>query len=142
MDDRQSNRLVKLSDSGLMPSDPAEDIRGRVVIDRDGENIGKVVDLLLDEDDKKVRMVCIEEGGILGIGATPSYLPVDAITSISEAEIHVDQDRGQVAGAPRYDPDLVDESEFYTDLYEHYGYPPYWVPGYVYPGFPFTAPRR
>lgn len=136
MDERPVSRLLKLSDSDQMLSDPAEDIRGTAVIDRDGENIGKVVDLLLDEDDKKVRMVCIEEGGILGIGATPSYLPVDAITSVSETEIHVDQDRGQVAGAPRYDPDLVDESEFYADLYEHYGYPPYWGPGYIYPRFP------
>ena len=139
MDDRSGARLIRLGDSGQMLADPAEDIRGSRVHDRDGEEIGKIDDLLIDEDEGKVRMVRIEEGGFLGIGSTPFFLPVDAITSIADGEVHVDQTRSRVAEAPRYDPELTDQSDYFSELYDHYGYAPYWGPGYIYGGFPFSG---
>ena len=135
MNDRSGARLTRLGDSGQMLSDPAEDVRGSRVIDQDGEEIGKIDDLLVDEEEGKVRMLRIEEGGFLGIGATPSFLPVDAITSVTDGEVHVDQTRSRVADAPRYDPDLTDQADYYSTLYDYYGYPPYWGPGYIYRGF-------
>jgi sporulation protein YlmC with PRC-barrel domain len=139
MDDRSGARLVRLGDSGQMLANPAEDIRGYRVHDQDGEEIGKIDELLIDEDEGRVRMVRIEEGGFLGIGSTPFFLPVDVITSIADGEVHVDQTRSRVAEAPRYDPDLTDQSDYYSELYDYYGYPPYWGPGYIYGGFPFAG---
>ena len=43
--------------------------------------------------------------------------------------------RQSVVGAPRYDPELVDR-RYLDDLYSHYGYVPYWGPGYVYSPYP------
>ena len=139
MNDQSRALLIRLGDSGQMLSNPAEDIRGWRVLDQDGEEIGKIDDLLVDEEEGKVRMVRIEEGGFLGIGATPFFLPVDAITSIADREVHVDQTRSRVAEAPRYDPDLTDQSDYYSELYNYYGYAPYWGPGYMYRGFPFAG---
>ena len=139
MDDRSGARLIRLGDSGQMLADPAEDIRGSRVHDQDGEEIGKIDDLLVDEDEGKVRMVRIEEGGFLGIGSTPFFLPVDAITSVAEGEVHVNLTRSHVAEAPRYDPDLTDQSDYYSELYDFYGYAPYWGPGYIYGGLPFAG---
>jgi sporulation protein YlmC with PRC-barrel domain len=107
-----------------MLATPAEDIRGYRVHDQDGEEIGKIDELLIDEDEGRVRMVRIEEGGFLGIGSTPFFLPVDVITSIADGEVHVDQTRSRVAEAPPYDPDLTDQSDYYSELYDYYGYPP------------------
>ena len=128
--------LVRLSDSDWTLADPAEDIRGRDVIDTTGEELGEVDDLFIDDRERKVRFLEVSTGGFLGLGATKFLLPVEAITRITEDTVYVNQSRERVAGAPRYDPTLIDE-RYVSDLYGHYGYPPYWGPGYKYPPFPY-----
>jgi sporulation protein YlmC with PRC-barrel domain len=131
--------LVKLSDSGRTVADPAEDVRGRTVRDSHGEEIGKVDDLLVDTEEEKVRFLRVEHGGILGFGKTPSFVPVDAVSEVTDDEVRIDQTRERVAHAPQYDPELTNDAEYYGSVYGHYGYPAFWYPGYVYPGYP---PRR
>jgi sporulation protein YlmC with PRC-barrel domain len=140
-------KLVRLSDTELTIANPAEDIRGHTVIDRDGENLGKVEDLLLDEPEKRVRLLEVASGGFLGLGRTKFLLPVEAITRISDDTVYVNQTRQHITGAPHYDPDLIHreagekgysgERGHYEDVYHHYGYPPYWAPGVVYPPYPY-----
>jgi hypothetical protein len=43
-----------------------------------------------------------------------------------------------VIAAPKYKPDVV-EKEYLERLYDHYGYTPCWIAGYVYPDFPYYA---
>lgn len=136
MASRKTTSLVKLSDSDQVLADPAEDVRGHRVYDRDGEDLGKVDDLLIDTDEHKVRMLRVEHGGILGIGATAVFIPVDAVTGITDDTVHVGEPRDRVASAPEYDPEVIDEPEYYRSLYGYYGYAPYWGAGYTYPGFP------
>lgn len=133
-------RLIELGDSEHTLANPDEDIRGRKVIDRDGEDLGKVDDLLIDAAERKVRMLRVEHGGILGIGATASFVPVDAITGVDDDVVHVSESRERVTGAPRYDPDLVKTEELYGELYRHYGYTPFWTAGYTYPMYPYYRP--
>lgn len=135
MKEERTATLVRLSDSGQTVADPAEDVRGRTVHDHDGEKIGKVEDLLVDADARKVRFLRIEHGGIMGFGATPSFVPVDAVGRITDDEVHLARTSKDVAGAPAYDPDLVDQRPYFESLYGYYGYTPYWSPGYMYPGF-------
>jgi sporulation protein YlmC with PRC-barrel domain len=127
------NTMMRLSDSDQVVADPGQDIRGRKVLDRDGDEIGKVEDLLIDTEQKKVRMLRIEHGGLFGIGATPLFMPVEAVERVTDDEVRVDRSRAQVAGAPQYDPDLIDGDNYFTDLYGYYGYLPYWAPGHVAP---------
>jgi sporulation protein YlmC with PRC-barrel domain len=133
--------LVRLSDSELTVADPAEDIRGRDVVDRDGAELGEVADLFIDKSDKRVRFLEVTSGGFLGIGATKFLIPVEAVTRISAETVYVNQTRQHIASAPAYDPDLihedVGEGSYYGDVYRHYGYPPYWGSGYTYPSYPY-----
>lgn len=129
--------LVKLSDIDQTVADREEDIRNRHVKDRNGEDIGKVDELMIDSDEHKVRFLDVASGGFLGIGQEETFIPVDAITAIDAEEVHIDQTREHVAGAPAYDPDLVDQAPYYESVYGYYGYTPFWGPGYVYPGYPF-----
>jgi len=129
--------LSKLSETGRTVATGDEDVRGRKVLDRDGEDVGRVDDLLIDDDEQKVRFLLVAHGGFLGIGDTKSYIPVDAVTRITEDEVHIDQAREHVAGAPKYDPDVVVEPDYYSGIYGYYGYMPFWGPGYLYPGFPY-----
>jgi sporulation protein YlmC with PRC-barrel domain len=126
--------LYTLGDRGQTIEGSANDVRGRKVKDKNGDGIGKVADLLVDDREGKVRFLLVEHGGFLGFGETKSLIPVDAVTKITEDEVIVDQSRERVAAAPGYDPDLVDDRTYHSSLYGYYGYAPYWGAGYMYPG--------
>lgn len=129
--------LVRLKDTDLTPADPRDDVRGRKVVDREGDEVGKVDGILIDEKDKRVRFLEVGSGGFLGIGEEKRLIPVDAVTRVDDDRVHVDTTRGHIAGGPGYDPELERNPAYYGDLYGYYGYPPYWGPGYVYPPYPY-----
>ncbi|MEZ0493981.1 PRC-barrel domain-containing protein [Kineococcus sp. TBRC 1896] len=159
----QPTTLVRLDDTGRTVADPAADVRGRTVLNAEGEDLGKVDDLLVDLEggfaegretaqetaqddpqddpqdgdgpDVQVRMLRVKHGGLLGIGAEVFFIPVDAVTSVDEDAVHVDLTRERVEGAPQYDPEIVDQSAYYQSLYGYYGVTP-WEPGYVRPTWP------
>jgi sporulation protein YlmC with PRC-barrel domain len=142
MESRVSNAtLVRLSDSSLTVANPDEDIRGRKVVDRRGEEIGDIDDLLIDDQESKVRFMRVASGGFLGIGETKFMIPIDAVTRITDDTVQINQDRERVADAPRYDPSLVKDATwadpYWTTNYGYYGYGPFWAPGYAYPPYPY-----
>jgi sporulation protein YlmC with PRC-barrel domain len=128
--------LIRLSDTDLILVKRSEDIRARDVLDMAGEELGEVDDLLIDEQERKVRFIEVASGGFLGLGATKFLIPVDAIRRVTEDAVYISQSRERVAGAPRYDPDFVDQ-RYISDVYGHYGYPPYWGLDYRYPPYPY-----
>jgi len=132
---KSQGALIRLRDSNLTLTDAAEDIRGRTVLDTANEEVGEVDDLLVDEQERKVRMLQASSGGFLGLGATTFLIPVDAIVRITEDAVYISQARESIAGAPAYDPMLVDE-RYLSWIYHHYGYPPYWDEDYRYPRYP------
>jgi hypothetical protein len=134
-------RLVRLSDSNLKIADGSEDIRGHDVVDRSQEEIGTISELLVDEAENRVRFIEVRSGGFLGMGATDILLPVDAITTIDDDSVSVDQTRERIAHAPRYDPQLADD-RYWEGVYTYYGYSPYWKEGYTYPVFPRRTGSR
>lgn len=136
METKTQAKLIKLSDSNLTVADPAEDVRGRKVLDAARDEIGHVDDLLIDDQEHKVRFLRVASGGFLGLGESTFLLPIDAIKSIDDEHVHIDQSRERVAGAPRYEPDLEDDS-YYDNVYGYYGYAPFWGMGYMYPRYPY-----
>jgi sporulation protein YlmC with PRC-barrel domain len=128
--------IIRLGDAKLTVADRAEDVRGRKVVDSGGDEMGTVDDLLVDEREHKVRFLEVASGGFLGLGETKVLVPVDAISDVRSDEVRINQSRQRVAGAPRYDPQLVDR-DYLGQLYGYYGYPPHWGPGYVYPRYPY-----
>jgi sporulation protein YlmC with PRC-barrel domain len=128
-----SATLYTLGDRGQTIDGWANDVRGRVVKDKDGNGIGKVAGLLVDDREVKVRFLLVEHGGFLGFGETKTLIPVDAITRITEHEVLLDQSRERVAAGPGYDPDLVEDRPYHSSIYSHYGYTPFWGGDYLYP---------
>ncbi len=129
--------LVRLEDSELTIADPAEDARGRTAIDSNGDDVGNVKSLLIDEEERKVRFLEIEAGGVLGIGGTTRLVPVDAVTLLDDATVHLAQSRDAVQGSPAYDPELMNDAAYYGEVYGYYGYVPFWAAGYAYPAYPY-----
>lgn len=135
--DNQDVRLVRLSDTNLTLEHAAEDVRGFKVIDSNGDEIGHVDDLMVDDTHKKVRFLVVAAGGFLGIGEKRFWLPVDAVTSVKTEEVDVDTTAEHVKAAPGYDPEIVPSHPYATDVYAYYGMAPYWGSGYIYPPYPF-----
>jgi sporulation protein YlmC with PRC-barrel domain len=115
MASNDSATLYILGDRGQTIDGLANDVRGREVKDKDGNGIGKVADLLIDDREKRVRFLLVEHGGFLGFGETKTLIPVDAITKITEDEV------------------LLDDRDYHSSLYGYYGYGPFWGGGYMYP---------
>lgn len=119
--------LLRLSDTDLAILDTEEDVRGRRVVDQDGEEVGHVEDLLVDTEHNKVRFLQVTTGGFLGLGETTFLIPVEAVTEVKEDTVRINQSRAHVAKSPKYDPELSDP-EYLTGVYGYYGFNPFWSP--------------
>lgn len=130
--------LIALGDSDLILAREDDDIRGRTVRDSSGGEVGEVDDLLIDTQDERVRFLVVASGGFLGIGAEKSYIPVDAVVGVDE-EVRVGHSREELAAAPPYDPELVNDRDYNERSIGYFGYTPYWAPGYGYPAYPYYS---
>ncbi|HEX5387168.1 MAG TPA: PRC-barrel domain-containing protein [Gemmatimonadales bacterium] len=122
--------LLHLSDTDLALENPVWDVRGRKVLDADGEEIGEVDDLLIDAAERRVRFLQVSSGGFLGLGETRFLIPSGAVDEVTPEHVRVGRHREHVAAAPRYDPTVVDE-HYLADLHGYYQMPPYWGPAYM-----------
>lgn len=128
--------LVPLSESDKVVADPDLDVRGRDVVTRDEETIGVVDELLIDDEELRVRFMRVGSGGFLGIGKDHVLVPVDVISRIEPERVRINRDRAGLADVPVYDPDLARQPEYYPTLYGWWGATPYWGAGYTYPHWP------
>lgn len=130
--------IVKLSNDGAVLADKVTDVRGYQVVGNDGNDIGKVHDLLLDEHEGKVHFLEVKTGGFLGMGRDDLLIPIATIEGIDRAEerIRLNQTEDAIKGAPDYHLDDVNDQPYYQSVYQHYGLQPFWSQGYVYPPFP------
>jgi len=135
MADAGTGNLVALSETGLTVADPRADVRRHKVVDAGGEEVGVVDDLLVDDEESKVRMLRVKHGGFLGIGADHFLVPVDAVASVTDDAVHIDRDRSRLTDVPGYDPEVSYDPTYYGGVYGFWGYPGYWGPGYVYPAY-------
>jgi len=129
--------LLRLNETDLTVADPRSDVRERTVVDADGQEIGTVDDLLVDDSEHRVRFLRVRHGGFLGIGAEHFLVPVDAVSEVTDEAVHIDRDRSRLTDVPVYDPQVENAPEYYGGLYGWWGYPAYWAPGYTYPLFPY-----
>jgi sporulation protein YlmC with PRC-barrel domain len=126
--------LSPLGESGGMLADPMEDLRGHLLVDDRGKEIGRVDDLLVDRAEERVRLLMVRADGPGG-AERRIPIPVDAVSRIGGGEVVVARSRDHVLRAAPYRPDRVDQ-RYLESVYAHYGFYPYWAPGYVYPRYP------
>ncbi len=116
--------LSSLRDTDWTISSSAQDIRGRMAKDKDGRDLGRIEDLVVDDVERKVRFMEVATGGFLGFGESKSFIPIEAITRTTPDDVYVGHALEHVAGAPRYDPEIVPtDLHYFFNLYPYYGYP-------------------
>ncbi len=122
--------LVRLSDTSLALAREADDIRGRMVLDDAGYEMGRVEDLVIDDEGHRVYFMILRVSGFIP-GDRWLLIPVDAIRKRDRDHVYVDQDHERAASGPEYDPALVSDPGYQASVFGWYGFVPYWHPGFV-----------
>jgi sporulation protein YlmC with PRC-barrel domain len=118
--------IRQLADTDITVADPDADVRGRAVVDWNGQEIGRIDDLLIDDQAKHVLFLRVAEGGFLGFGATHYLVPVEAVVAVHPDRVQIDHWRGDMGDMPAYDPELATAPAYYGNVYGWWGVPPYW----------------
>jgi uncharacterized protein (TIGR02271 family) len=97
----------------------AYDFRGRSLIDRDGEKIGTVDEVYMDQEGGQPEWALVQTGLF---GMKRSFVPIKDATASGE-EVRVPVLKEQVKDAPKVDAEgaLTEAEE--RQLFEHYGVP-------------------
>ncbi len=122
--------LVKLSDESedLLLEEPWQDIRGLDVTDINGEQIGSVEDLYLDNREEGLvrapRFLDVSAGGFLGMGKKHFLVPVEEVSrGVGEEDrVIVNRPRDKVVGSPDFEAGEVPNEDFQRAIRAYYGY--------------------
>lgn len=108
----------------------ASTITGDKVVNREGEDLGDIKDLMIDTESGRVAYAVLEFGGVLGLGSKLFAVPLSAMQVDPENHRFIfDQDKEVLKNAPGFDkddwPDFSDRA-WGSEVHSHYGVPPYW----------------
>ncbi len=120
--------LIRYGDRGdatFALADPKHDVRGHAVYDQNGQEIGTVEDLFVDEDEKRVRFLDVGAGGFLGIGEKHFLVPVGAVREVTEDRVVIDRSREEVLGSAELDPSTVPGRKDQASTKDYYGELPF-----------------
>jgi sporulation protein YlmC with PRC-barrel domain len=124
-----TRELERLTHSGLQLDDPAADLRDREVLDRDGQHVGTVADMLVEPKSGTPRLLEVESGGgVFGLGRKSRLIPVEAVSGGDPRSVYVERGRDEILSTDPYQPSDGDEEEAqYASAYAAYDLPPYWM---------------
>ena len=105
-------------------------ISGDKVVNRQGEDLGDIKDLMIDIDNGRVAYAVLEFGGFLGLGSKLFAVPLSAMEVDTENHRFIfDQSKEVLKNAPGFDkddwPDFSDRA-WGSQVHAHYGVRPYW----------------
>jgi sporulation protein YlmC with PRC-barrel domain len=92
---------------------------GRVMIDRDGDKIGEITDIYLDNETGRPEWTVVRTGLF---GMRSSFVPLAQATEVADGgQVRVPYEKAQVKDAPSLDPDGQLSAAEEVQLYRHYG---------------------
>jgi uncharacterized protein (TIGR02271 family) len=91
--------------------------RGRTVVDGDGETIGKLAEIYLDQETNEPEWALVNTGLL---GTKSSFVPLKGAALAGE-DVRVAYGKDQVKDAPSIDADGELSQQEEAELYQHYG---------------------
>ncbi len=107
----------------------ASTIKGDKVVNKAGEHLGKIEELMIDLEDGRVAYAALSFGGFLGLGSKLFAIPWQALQmKLHDHAILLDIPRDVLEKAEGFDKDHwpVTNREWLSAMYSYYGYQPYW----------------
>ena len=108
----------------------ADTLSGDRVRNPQGEDLGKIQDIMIDVPTGRVAYAVLSFGGVLGLGDKLFAIPWGSLTLDEDEKCFVlDADKELLKAAPGFDkdnwPDMADPN-WRTQIYSYYGAKPYW----------------
>lgn len=108
----------------------ASTLKGDKVVNQQGEDLGKIEELMIDVDRGRVAYAVLSFGGFLGMGDKLFAIPWQAFAvDTAEKRLVLNADKELLKKATGFDkdnwPNMADPA-WGTKLYGYYGYKPYW----------------
>lgn len=109
----------------------ADTLEGNQVMSSDGEDVGKITDIMLDVRSGRIAYAVLSEGGFLGMGTTLHAIPWSALTLDTDAKcFRADIAAQQLKDDPGFDKDhwpSMADSAWGAQLHQYYNRKPYWT---------------
>ncbi|WGS55046.1 PRC-barrel domain-containing protein (plasmid) [Paraburkholderia sp. D15] len=109
----------------------AATLDGNKVYSSDGEDIGKISDIMLDVRSGRVAYAVLTAGGFLGMGGTLHAIPWSALTlDTDEKCFHLSVAAERVKTAPGFDRDhwpAMADPQWGASVHQFYEREPYWA---------------
>jgi uncharacterized protein (TIGR02271 family) len=102
-----------------MHTTEAYDWRGRTLVDAQGDKIGKVEEIYLDQQTGQPEWALVNTGMF---GSKSTFVPLAGATTVGD-DARVAVDKEQVKDAPGIEPDGELSQEQEAELFRHYGVP-------------------
>ncbi|MCW5620306.1 MAG: PRC-barrel domain-containing protein [Burkholderiales bacterium] len=108
----------------------ASTLEGDKVVNRQGENLGEIDEIMIDVPRGRIAYAVMSSGGFLGMGEKLFAIPWGALTLDTDNKCFVlDVDKQRLRDAPGFDKDhwpSMANTEFDTRVHSYYGTRPYW----------------
>ncbi len=103
------------------------EIVGTQVKDPQGEEVGKIDDLVFDTEGR-ISFAIIGYGGFLGMGRNLVAVPVDSLFYVEEQSRHfvLNATKEKVQSAPLFSRKSLDDPKWKEDVYRYFGQQPQW----------------
>lgn len=114
---------------------PATTMIGSKVVNPAGEQLGILKELVIDLEEGRIAYAVLSFGGFMGMGDKLFAIPWEALVlKAKDRTFILDVEKEVLQEAPGFDKDRWPDNAQYEagwllDLYEYYGYSPYWMPG-------------
>lgn len=100
-------------------------LSGEEVVNREGENLGDIKDLMIDVQSGRVTYAVLEFGGFAGMGSKLFAVPLSAMQlDTANKRFILDQSKERLENAPGFDkdnwPDFADE-KWNESIHSYYG---------------------
>lgn len=89
-----------------------ETLRWRQLIDCDGDRVGTIEAIAVDEQTGRVEFIEVGRGGFLGFGAERFLVPVTRIVRVEEKSVQIDRPLVGLEGVPGYEPDRLTDPAY------------------------------
>ena len=107
-----------------------KEVVGRKVVNPQGENLGKVEEVMIDSVPGRVAYAVLSFGGFLGVGDKLFAVPWNSLTWDAQREAFVLRaDKSFLENAPGFDKDNwpnMAEPTWRSNVYTYYRATPYW----------------
>lgn len=113
--DRTDHRPI-FQENNLPAFADIEQVRWHVLIDADGEKIGTIESIEVDEETGRVEFLEVGHGGFLGFGAERFLVPVTRIVQIEAKTVQIDRRSTSLEGVPGYEPDRLSDPVYRQDV--------------------------